>query len=372
MRKIWIDGYEANVEQRLGSGQVAFELLRNIEALDRENEYTILLSSPPLRDLPKEREGWRYKVLKPGRLKTRIAIPLAVLLAKEKPDVIFSPTHYIPRFVKVKRVMMVFDLAYLHFPEMFLRGDLYKLQKWTKYSVDNAAAIITISRSSKNDLVKHLKVDPEKIIISYPGFNDEEFKEGLSEEKRRGILRKYGIEGSYIVFVGTLQPRKNLIRLIEAFKNINNLKLVVVGKTKGLGRQAWMFEDILARPKELGIEEKIIFTGYISDEELPYIVSGAVAYCLPSLWEGFGIPVIEAMACGVPAIVSNVSSLPEAVGKAGLLVDPKSVDQIEQAIRTVATDKKLRERLSRLGVKQSKKYSWKKMAKEVILVLEGV
>src|SRR5688500_15531555 len=132
--KIWIDGYEANVPQRLGSSQVGFELLRNLEKLDKENDYTILLPSEPMSDLPSERENWKYKILKPKKLWTRIALPLALFTAKDKPDLFFSPTHYgpiiTPRFVK--KVITIFDLSYLHFPEMFTKTDLYKLTNWTK------------------------------------------------------------------------------------------------------------------------------------------------------------------------------------------------------------------------------------------------
>ena len=125
--KIWIDGYEANTPQRLGSSQVAFELIKSFEKIDHENDYTILLPSSPMDDLPKTRKGFQYKILKPKKLWTRIALPLALYSTKQKPDVFFSPTHYIPRFSPVKRVVTVFDLSFLHFPQMFEREELYKL-----------------------------------------------------------------------------------------------------------------------------------------------------------------------------------------------------------------------------------------------------
>lgn len=370
--KIWIDGYEANVPQRLGSGQVAFELLKNIEKFDQKNEYTILLFSPPLGDLPKEREGFRYKILKPGRLKTMIALPWALYTAKEKPDIFYSPGQYIPRFSPVKRVVTIFDLSYLHFPQMFKKDDLYKLTSWTKLSIEQSSHIITISKFSKQDIIKNYQVNKGKITVAYPGYNANVFYPVVNQTKIKEVTKKYNIDGDYVIFIGTIQPRKNLTRLIEAFQKIDNLKLVIVGKTTGLGRQGWMFEDILSKPRQLGIEDKVIFTGFVPDEDLVYLVNGALAFILPSLWEGFGIPVVDAMACGVPVIVSNVSSLPEVVGNAGLLVDPYSVDQVEQAIRTVSFDRKLKAKLSRAGIKQAQKFSWRKMAKEVVKVLESV
>lgn len=368
--RIWIDGYEANVSQRLGSGQIAFELLRNLEKIDHKNEYTIFLPSAPKDDLPKTRDGWKYQVLRPNKLWTRIALPFALYTAKKKPDLFFSPTHYGPRFSPVKKIITIFDLAYLHFPQMFKKKDLFQLTKWTKQSIESAAHIITISNFSKKDILKTYNVAPKQVNVAYPGYKSEIFYPINDHVKIQKIKDKYGIEGNYIVYVGTIQPRKNLIKLIEAFAKVENLKLVIIGKTTGEGRQGWLFKNTLDRPKELGIEEKVIFTGFVPDEDLQFLVNGGEAFILPSLYEGFGIPVVDAMACGVPVLVSDVSSLPEVVGKAGLLFDPNSVDQIEQAIRTITTDKKLRTQKSKEGLSQAAKFSWRKMAKDVLKVFE--
>lgn len=370
--KIWIDGYEANVPQRLGSGQVAFALLKNLELYDHDNSYTILLPNNPMPDLPKEREGWRYKVLKPSKLWTRIALPLKLFTSRDKPDIFFSPTHYIPRFSPVKRVMMVFDLAYLHFKEMFKMKDLYQLKNWTEISMKNADHIITISNSTKKDILKHANVAARQVSVAYPGYDKHIFHPVKDRDQIKQLLERYQIKSPFIIYIGTIQPRKNLIKLIEAVARIEEINLVIVGKTTGEGRQGWMYDSILKKPVELGIEKRVIFTGFAPTEDLPYLLSGSVAYVLPSLWEGFGIPVVEAMACGVPVIVSNVSSLPEIVGNAGLFVDPNSIDQIEQAIRTVTTDKKLHLRLAKRSLEGAKKFSWEKMAKDVKKILEEV
>lgn len=373
--KIAIDGYEANVQQRVGSGQVAFELLRNIYELDLKNHYLVFLPSAPLGDLPKERDNFRYKVLRPKKLWTRIALPLALYSAPEKPNVFFSPTHYGPKFMpkKIKEVITIFDLAYLHFPQMYKKDDLYKLINWTKESVIRADRIITISKSTKADLVEFLKADPKKIVVAYPGYNSNLYHLITDSQKIEATKKKYQISGKYVIYLGTVQPRKNLSRLIEAVSRIEDIKLVVVGKSGGgQGRKAWGFEETLNKPKELGIEERVVFTGFVPEEDVPFLLAGAEGFVLPSFYEGFGITVLEAMACGVPAIVSNTSSLPEVAGKAGVLVDPYSVTQIEQAIRVLLTDKKMKVRLIKEGLKRVKKFSWKKMAKEVIKVFEEV
>jgi glycosyltransferase involved in cell wall biosynthesis len=371
-RRIWIDGFEANVPQRVGSGQVAFGLLKTIEKIDLQNEYTILLPSPPLDDLPKERKGFRYKLYKPSRFKTRLGIPLAIHLAKEKPDVFFSPTHYIPQFTNVPRVVMIFDLAFFHYQKMFTTRDFLQLKNWTGYSIKNAERVITISKASKKDIINFYQTDPDKISVAYPGYDPTSFKRVTDKKKIEEVKNKYGITNSYILYTGTIQPRKNLVNLIEAFRNIEGLKLVLAGKYSGVGRQAWMTEEILSAPTKFGIEDKVIFTNYTPREDLPPLMTGAVAIAQVALYEGFGMPVVEAMACGTPAIVSNVSSLPEAAGEAGLLVDPNSVTQIEQAIRLISSDKKLREKLAKKALTQAQKFTWENMAREVIRVLEEV
>lgn len=359
--KISIDAKEANVLQRLGSSQVAFGLIQALEKIDQQNDYTILLPSQPLEDFPNERRGWKYKILRPSRLWTRIALPLALYTAKEKPNLIFSPTHYIPAFSPVKRIVTIFDLSFLHFPEMFTKKDLWQLTNWTKFSIENADYIITISNFSKQDIIKQYKIDKEKITVAYPGFNEDVFK--------RTKVTKID---NYIIYIGTIQPRKNLVRLIEAVSRIENLKLLIVGKTTGEGRGGWKFQEILETPKKLGVEKRVKFLGFVPTEDLPHLLSGSLAFVLPSLWEGFGMPVVEAMACGIPVIVSNVSSLPEVVGQAGVTLDPYSVDQIEQAIRIILSDKKIRQKYSKLGLEQAKKFSWDKMAKTVLKVFEQV
>lgn len=367
--KIAIDGYEANVPQRLGSSTIAFSLLEAFEKIDQKNDYTIFLPEQPLNDLSKERKGWRYQVLKPKRLWTRIALPLALYKMKDRPDIFFSPTHYIPRFSPVKSIVTIFDLSFLHFPEMFRKKDLWQLKNWTKYSVDNADRIITISEFSKADIVDQYKIKPERIVVAYPGHR-EIFKVTTDLKAIKRIQDKYKTGDSYIIYIGTIQPRKNLKNLIESFKDIDKARLVIVGKTTGEGREGWMFEDVLELPKKLGIGEKIVFTGFVPDEELNFLLNGAVAFIQPSLWEGFGMPVVDAMSTGVPVLVSNASSLPEVVGDAGLIFDPYSISDLTGKINRILFDKDLRDKLSKKGLERVKKFSWEAMAKKVLEVLE--
>ncbi len=217
--RIWIDGYEANVSQRVGSGQVGFHLLRQIERLDKQNDYTVILASVPNADLPKEREGFRYKLIRPSRLKTWIGIPVALFSAKQKPDVFLSPTHYIPRFAPkgIKRVVMIFDLAFFHFQDLFTPKDFLQLKNWTGFSIKHADHIITISQSAKKEIEKYYDTSPEKITVAYPGFDNEVFKPINDPKKVRQLLDRYGISGNFVVFLGTIQPRKNIKKLIQSY-----------------------------------------------------------------------------------------------------------------------------------------------------------
>lgn len=370
--RIWIDGYEANVKDRLGSSVVAFELLKNIEKIDTKSDYTIVLPNDPFEDLPKKRPGWVYKKLVPKKLWTFISLPLALFTTSKEPDLVFSPTHFIPRFSPVKKVVTIFDLSFLHFPSSFKSKDLWKLKNGTNFSIKNSDHIITISNSSKKDIMKNYHVSEDKITVAYPGYDNSVFKPSSNKNLNNDVLTKYKIKTPFVIYIGTIQPRKNLIKLIDTVARIENLTLVMVGKHKGEGREGWMFEDILNHPKKIGMEKRVIFTGFLPTSEVLKLLNKAICLVQPSLWEGFGIPVVEAMACGTPVIVSNTSSMPEITGKAGLLINPNSIDQIEQAIRVLLTDKKLRQQKAKLGIIQAKKFSWKKMASAVIDVFVKV
>ena len=260
------------------------------------------------------------------------------------------------------------DLSYIHFPQLFKKKDLYQLKLWTKLSVKKAKKVFTISKASKSDIIKVYGVPESKVIVTYPGIK------GKSTMQNSKLLKdKYGIEGEYILFVGTLQPRKNIKKLIEAFSKLSTfnsqlstLNLVVVGK------KGWMYEEILGAPKKFGIEDKVKFLDFVTDEELQALYKNALCFILPSLYEGFGLPVLEAMQNGCPVITSNISSLPEAGGDAALYVDPQDVNDIADKIQKVISNQKLRDDMMEKGYKQVKKFSWEKTARETLKALEEV
>lgn len=369
---IGIDGYEANVSNRVGVGRYAFEILTHLYNLLKkrtEIEVSVYLPDNPMPEMPPERTNWHYRVAGPKKLWTFFGLPLAIAEGKH-PDVFFSPTHYVPRFVRTPRVFSVMDLSYLVYPEMFKAKDLHQLVNWTKYSVRFAAKILTISEFSKNAIIKAYKVPENRVIVTYPGMNK------VLKTKAIDLEKKYGLSRNYILSVGTLQPRKNFVRLIEAFSRVvkdaenkyPGISLVIVGK------KGWLFEEILKAPKKFGVEDKVKFLDFVPDEDLPSLYSQALCFALPSLYEGFGLPVLEAMAYKTPVVVSDSSSLPEIAGRAGIYVEPENVDSIAEGLTKALKEKETAAEKSRiwLGLAQMKKFSWEKAAQETLNVLEEI
>ena len=377
---IGINGYEAVVPRfgfdkttgfpnRVGSSEFCYQLLINLFNLDKKNKYTIFLPAEPSSDMPKEEEGWKYEVFSSKKLWTMIGLSKKLSAYKNKIDVFFSPTHYLPLGISVPSVISILDVSYLYFPNLFKKKDLYQLKIWGRYSIKKAKKIITISESSKNDIIKAYGVSEARVEVVYPGI-----KQVLS---MTDLKEKFGISSSYILFVGTLQPRKNIARLIEAFstlvlsskykeESIKDLKLVIVGK------KGWKYEEILKAPEKFGVKERVKFLDFVENEDLPGLYKNALCFCLPSLYEGFGLPILEAMQYGCPVITSNVSSLPEAGGDAALYCNPEDVDDITKNLKLITENLKLREEMIKKGYEQVKKFSWEKTARKTLDVLQEI
>ena len=315
--------------------------------------------------MPTPTPNFSYKIVGPRKLWTRIGLPIKLFTENSRPDVFFTPTHYGPRFSPVPTAISIMDLSYIHFPQLFKKNDLYQLKNWTKLSAKKAKKIFTISEFSKNDIIKTYGVSKEKVVVTYPGIK-QDLRLKIKDLSMEDLNKKFGIKGEYILFVGTLQPRKNIVRLVEAFSKLkkNNLQLVIVGK------RGWLYEDILSAPQKFGVTDNVKFLDFINDEDLPSLYKNALCFVLPSLYEGFGLPVLEAMKYGCPVLTSNVSSLPEAGGDAAVYFDPENTGDITKKIEKVISDEKLREEMIKKGKIQVKKFSWEKTARETLRALE--
>lgn len=375
---IAIDGYEANEKERVGIGRYAYEILKHMYfirshlASSQGVTFRIYLPSDPLIDMPKETQWWQYRVISPKRFWTFFRLPLALLTDRPRADVVFSPTHYIPRFTRIPRVMSIMDLSYFHFRKLFRPKDHYQLVHWTAYSVAHATKIITISEFTKNAIIKAYGVVKKHVVVTYPGVTMVSKVESLKSK----VTEKYHISKNYILSVGTLQPRKNYVRLIEAFskfltsnkQRFGLIDLVIVGK------KGWLYEEILAAPSRFGVADRVKFLNFVPDQELAVLFKNSLCFVMTSLYEGFGLPALEAMAYSVPVVVSDVSSLPEIAGKAGIYVDPNDVVSITKGLLSAVRQRNLIQGKVRIraGLEQVNKFTWENAARKTLVILEEV
>lgn len=373
--KIGINGFEAVVgtrfgidkktglPKRVGSSEYCYQLLKGLHKFRKKHDFYIYLPIEKTKDLPEEDENWHYVIISQPKLWTLIGLTKYFFKNRINLDIFFSPTHYAPLYSPGRLVISVMDLSYLYFPELFNKKDLWQLKLWTYFSMQRASQIFTISHYSKNDIIKKYHREAKDVVVTYLGIKDTL----TNMRDQNQVLEKYSLGKKYILFVGTIQPRKNITRLIEAFSCLSNYPettLVIVGKP------GWMYEKIFAAPEKYGVNGRVKFLTEVSDQELKVLYQKALFFILPSLYEGFGLPVLEAMSFGTPVIISNVSSLPEAGGEAALYVDPANVRDIAEKMETLLKDDQLRKKLIEKGYQHVKKFSWEKTAEETLKALE--
>ncbi len=264
--------------------------------------------------------------------------------------------------LKTPFIITIHDLSFYKFPGAFSKSSRMFKQFLVPISIRRANRIIADSQNTKNDIINLFPEAENKIRVIYPGRPD--FKRIHNTDLINSVKKKYGICGEYILGVCTIEPRKNLERLVQAFEMISqkfsDTSLVLTGK------KGWLYDDFFNRIKGSSIKNRIVITGYVEQQDLPYIYSGAKVFVYPSLYEGFGLPPLEGMCCGVPVIVSNTSSLPEVVGDAGVYCDPYSIESIADAITRVLSDEALKNHLSFEGIKRSHIFNWEDAASGVI------
>jgi glycosyltransferase involved in cell wall biosynthesis len=307
-------------------------------------------------------------------------------LWRDPPDVLFVPAHVMPLVCPVPALVTVHDLGYLHYPQAHRPFDRWYLHRTTRRHVHKAAGIVADSEATRQDLVQQYQVDPNRIIVIYPG-RDRSLVRVEDPAAIAAVRERYRIKEDYLLYLGTLQPRKNLVRLVEAFARLQAAANSRVPPTSGpmlpppaatrlqlvlAGKEGWLCDDLFQQVRHLGLENQVVFPGYIAAEDKAALISGALALVFPSLFEGFGLPVLEAMACGTPVLTSNVSSMPEVAGQAALLVDPLSVDDIAAGLRRLSTDGNLRHSLVQRGYAQIQGFSWQSAARQLLEALESV
>lgn len=276
-------------------------------------------------------------------------------------DITHFFNYIVPPKVKGKSVVTVHDMVYKAFPETVRARTKYMLDTGLKKSMKRADIIVTDSEFSKTEIIKYFPQYQDKIRVVPCGVDLNKFHPCTDTDKIERVRKDFETGEEYFLYLGTIEPRKNLERLIEAYaefvKNTDNPPNLVLAGGKG-----WLYDSIYAKAEKLGIEKKVIFTKYIPSEDINALMCGAVAFVFPSIYEGFGMPPLEAMACGVPVLTSGEASLPEVTGDSAVIVDAYSVNSIAEGLERIYSDRNLRERLSREGSERAEKFTWEKSA----------
>ncbi len=285
------------------------------------------------------------------------------------PDVLFVPAHVLPlrsRWRLPPSVVTIHDLGYRHFPKAHTLAQRLYLEVSTRWSASAATRLIAVSRATAEDLARSYATPPEKIRVVYEAAPPPTPVTPVSNTATR---QRLGLDRPYVLFVGTLQPRKNVVRMAQAFAALVG-RQGIDGDLLLAGAPGWKSEPVLAALAGLGLGDRLRRLGYVADDDLPALYTGARLFCFVSLYEGFGLPVLEAQSYGVPVMTANNSSLPEIAGDAALLVDPTDVDAIADAMLRLSQDEALRQRLIAAGYENVKRFSWEKAAAETLAVLE--
>ncbi|MBI3733361.1 MAG: glycosyltransferase family 4 protein [Chloroflexi bacterium] len=295
------------------------------------------------------------------------ALPLATFT--ERLSLLHALAFVRPVIAACPVVITIYDLSFERMPERFPLFQRLYLRSLTRYSARRAARLITISESTKNDVVQFCGVPPDKVVVTYCGV-DEPYRPLSTGEVERFRAEK-GLPAHFILYLGTLEPRKNVANLVRAYAALprngpERPKLVIAG---GKG---WGYDDVFAAVEQTGVQSDVIWAGYVPQSELPLWYNSADLFVFPSWFEGFGLPVLEAMACGVPAITSNVSSLPEVAGDAALTVPPADTRALSEAMERALYDLPLRAQMRERGLRQAQSFSWKRTARQTADVYQQV
>ncbi|MGD9144048.1 MAG: glycosyltransferase family 1 protein [Anaerolineae bacterium] len=368
---IGIDASRATAARRTGTENYSLNLIQELLAQGQDRRFRLYFNQAPAAGLFLDGAEWR--VIPFPRLWTHLRLSREML--SDPPDLLFVPSHVLPLAHPRCTAVTVHDLGYHYYPEAHTTFQNIYLRWSTRHNARAATRVLADSEATRQDLMRYYGTPGKKIAVVYPG-RDETLAPVAGAESLAGLRARYRLSDTYLLFVGTLHPRKNLVRLVQAFASLlqtlaatsdqpnDELQLVLAGQ------KGWHYEEIFAEVRKLGLTERVVLTGYLPDADLGGLLSGALAFVFPSLYEGFGLPVLEAMACGTPVICSRVSSLPEVAGDAALLVDPLDTGQISQALYQIVIDEGLRRVLIERGFQQIQRFSWRRCAQETLQVLE--
>lgn len=355
-----------------GNESYAVNLIEALAQIDNVNDYTLYVTTDEAYNRFHQRwPNFRVHRTLPHTPLIRIPLTLSAELRKHPVDVLHVQ-FTAPPFCPCPVVVSVHDLSFEHLPETFLRRSRTQLRLTVRHSARRADRILTLSEHTRSDVIQTYKIDPAK-VTAIPLAAPAHFGPVTDAKELQRVRHNYGIDGDYVLSVGSIQPRKNLVRLIQAYAALRSAhtgnsfpKLVMVGK------RGWLYDETLRALETTGVKDSIVLTGYVPEADLPALYSAALCFVYPSYFEGFGLPPLEAMQCGTPVVVGNATSLPEVVGDAGLKVDPFDVSAITAGIGDLINNSKLREELRIKGLERAAMFDWRDTARQTLKVYEQV
>jgi glycosyltransferase involved in cell wall biosynthesis len=360
--RIAIDAHSVGT-QLAGNETYAVNLIEALAEVDQSNQYTLYVTRQSAIDRFANRwPNFKIKRTVPHTPLVRIPVTLSAELRRNPVDVLHVQ-YTAPPLAPCPVVATIHDLSFEHLPETFNRRSRAQLRLTVRRTARKAAQILTLSEFSRRDIIDTYSIAPDRVSVT-PGAAPSHFRPIEDETELRRIREIYGIERDYILSVSSIQPRKNLIRLIEAYSCLRGLRpegklpqLVLVGK------RGWLDNETFRAAQRHSANNDIAFTGYVVEKDLPALYSGATCFVYPSFFEGFGLPVLEAMQCGAPVIAGNRTSIPEVVGKAGLLFDPFDTNSLVQALTRMLDDSEYRAALRVQGLERAREFDWKQTAR---------
>jgi glycosyltransferase involved in cell wall biosynthesis len=297
-----------------------------------------------------------------------IPIPYSFFFGNKSRVTLFF-NYIIPPGVSGKKITVVHDMAYKAYPETVRAKTRKFLELSLAKTCKKADKIITVSEFSKLEIMKYLEVEDKKIEVIPLGVDIKYYHDGYSEDEVEKVKKKYGINGEYFLYLGTIEPRKNIERLIKAYGALYEQKKDIP-KLILAGKKGWLYDEIFKTLRKSELHNMVSFLGYIEIQDAPKLIAGSIAFVFPSLYEGFGLPPLEAMACGTPVITSDAASLPEVVGDAGLLVNPLDINSIKEAMLKIIVEPDLRIKLRKAGIQQAKMFSWEETTRKIEQVID--
>lgn len=424
---IGIDASRANKEHKIGTEWYSYYLIRNLAKIDSKNQY-ILYSDKPLSenltnlmteknyaeksDFLVEYDKRGYQVVKSpyNNFKAKILKwpyrnfwtlgRLSLECFISSPDILFVPSHTLPLIHPRKSIVTIHDIGFVGNKCLYkyepigpigkksrlltnLLARVFTFGKYsseatdylnwsTDYALRKAKKVITVSNSSRDDILGNYKVSEKKVEKIYNGYDESLFKKIDDQSAINSVLDKYGIKGPYIFYSGKIEKKKNIPALIEAFAILRDRNKDIKHKLVLAGDAFYGYDEVHYIISEYNLDDEVILSGWIDKDDMPYIYCGASAFVFPSNYEAFGTSLLEAMACGIPIAASDVASIPEVLGDAGLLFDPCDIYTMAEAIKKIITDNRLRTNLIEAGYKRAKDFSWRKCAEETLEVINGL